>query len=340
MFGCEQVQNWENYVLQSVPGAKKTLSKDRLLLAVLHQPQCWRNCLPSYARLPAAQRTLLLEGFKTEFEFGQFLQLENAPGSLHLLQQLAQKRELEDGTPFDGKRALHFLLFGQVIKIMSGMGGRMPDFLWTFVFKKAIDKLSKLVDPENSAESVYKLEVKQSADRLDLQAVVKAPIAEQQDTASPHSPALRQRTPAALQLATATPGTRSFAQAIEAARRAQNSALVEELMHLQSEAQRQARKPESPRKVVNAPSSPRKDRGTTAYVHALARLCRMLRLTKKGPDLDVLLAAFEMLDPLTKRVLCDELNRSGVGDGWACAEQWRCGFAGVKWDCWCACART
>ena len=68
----------------------------------MHFPEC--RFLPSFARLPIASRMLLVEVFKADFNFGQFMQLESAAGSLLQLTALAQKRSITYIDPKTGIR--------------------------------------------------------------------------------------------------------------------------------------------------------------------------------------------------------------------------------------------
>jgi hypothetical protein len=83
---------------------------------------------------------LITAAFEADFIFGQFHQLENVPGSLVKLHEIAREK-----IKFDGRQALHFALFSQLLGICGNMGGRMKDFLFDN-FMSSITALERLAD--------------------------------------------------------------------------------------------------------------------------------------------------------------------------------------------------
>lgn len=91
---------------------------------------------------------LVTSCFESDFIFGQFGQLECAPASLVSLQKIAI-------TGSNGKQALHFCLFCQVLSIAGGFPfhGTLPKPLWD-AFYSSIQELEKLCDG-STPQQVY-----------------------------------------------------------------------------------------------------------------------------------------------------------------------------------------
>jgi len=128
--------------------------------------------LPSFGKLKVTQRLELLEGFKTKFPFGQFGQLECVPGSLLQLSRLAKMRTL-NGQPFDGARALYAYLMMHVVAIAGNMGGALPSFVWTHVFKKSVDALQNLTEPGFGPMEAYATFLHETNDQMKISDVMK-----------------------------------------------------------------------------------------------------------------------------------------------------------------------
>jgi len=134
-FQLGKISVWREQ-LQDIIEECSSVSDLRILFAALSTDQCYSRFLPSFQHLQPLAKELVIKAFESDFILGQFGQLECVPGSMVELQRIA--------TQENGRQALHFGLFMQLLGISGSGGGIFKGH--HVAFHENIEVIEKLAD--------------------------------------------------------------------------------------------------------------------------------------------------------------------------------------------------